>query len=342
MSLDTISGVLKNYFAQKSVVEHIIKPQSPKQARSIFPVSAVLGQNEPRKTFDFRVYSGRPLAGVISEGTTAYPKVSYGKYEDRSVNVIKLGASDDYTSEDQERVKQAMQIMSSLTINSASVQLVQQYLPTDPAKLTESLDNSLELISFYGERGLETIRQDNKVKIENAGKVFGLLNTPEIDNIDVDPSGNGSTNEEKRAWENKTGLQIFEDVRKAVNYIRNATNKVRTLLPDTMLVSSEVSELLDIKFFNEKAGVMVSEQIKKVYGIDIVSCDWISKQNDDDVNRFVLYKKDSSVLSLILPIVPFVQLPFEQKKDVIEVSFKTYTAGLAVKQPSAVLICNGI
>lgn len=342
MSLDTISGVLKNYFAQKSVVEHIIKPQSPKQARSIFPVSTVLGQNEPRKSFDFRVYSGRPLAGIISEGTTQYPKVSYGKYEDRSVNVIKLGASDDYTSEDQERVKQAMQIMSSLTINSASVQLVQQYLPTDPAKLTESLDNSLELISFYGERGLETIKKDGKVTIENAGKVFGLLNTPEIDNVDVDANGNGSTNIEKRLWKNKTGEKIFADITNAVDYISDATDDVLSLQPDTMLVPPAFARLLRTTFFNQYSNVTVADEIQKAYGITIIECPYIKKQHLNDVDRFVIYRKDPSVLSLILPIVPFIQLPFEQKKDVIEVSFKTYTAGLAVKQPAGVVIFNGI
>jgi hypothetical protein len=328
-----VQGVFQQYFRKDIIFQYLKQAQTPFQSSELFPIKKILANNpnqaEPRKEYNYRIVKGKPLAGEINEGSTEYPTIGAGSYEDRKVGIIELGDSIKYTKADEERIRQMNAISAALTVETSTLSILNEYLPTNPTQLMTAMDNSKEIINFYGNAGLAQLRKTGRLKVEPTGTVFGLLNNPDIDTVTI--SGG--------IWANKDGAEIFRDVLQAYNYIYT-TKSGFTIRPTTLLVDPVTEQVLSNTLFNDYQKITVADQIRSSLKLEIVACPWIVAQGTDE-QRFFIYAKNPQYIELIDSANPYIMNMPEYSKALVEYSMRSYTAGLAIYDTNSISSFKG-
>jgi len=170
-------------------------------------------------------------------------------------------------------------------------------------------------------------------KGEDDYNISGILNTTGIQTFTVDDSGEGDSTE----WEDKDGMKIIADIRKAVGKV----NKLAGHTVDTMVLPTEYYEKLQVPVSEYDTRPILEYLQASGWFSTISKSDDLEKEGDGDSDCFLVFDSSSEVAELLLPMditrheeeyaFPNMKVPLEER-----------TGGMIIRYPMAFCRADGI
>ena len=171
----------------------------------------------------------------------------------------------------------------------------------------------------------------------------GLINNTNADRVDVDDSGTGNS----RLWDDKTAEQILKDINDLILGVYTSTETVE--MANVLAVPPNIWSNLVSKHIPGTA-VTVGQHImaNNVYTMRtqrplmLREIRGLEKAGPGGVGRFMVYRRDRSVLKLHLPMPMMFLDPENRTALLYERIAYLRTGGLEVRRPKAVRYGDGI
>jgi hypothetical protein len=344
--------ILNGAFNSPEFKGFIEKPTLPNEAIQIFGKiqGEFLSPIEPDLTRKYGVIkSVKQTAGLTARGATEFSTSGEQEIEQIEAGICKIGSQMNYTQEDEAKIKQ---LVDRAKLNSSEIsnyQIFQKYIDRkfNPIVLLENINNTINLQGFFGENFAEKIhRKEQNATLDYSGSVYGVFNHNNVNVVQVNNNGTGSTDVERRKWKNKTLDQIKDDLHKIYSSINNSIYQS----PDTLVLSFNMYEYLRLK--KEVQNTLYPsylEEIQRVFtGVNII---FSRQMNDfkkldgtnavDDLgDRFVFFKKDPMYYGLIFSDI--YRYPIEMKTGNTSIKVIATSGGFYSKLKEGFYIATGI
>ena len=324
---------------ENDVIAEILAPLSPNAVENIFPVERVFTQNESRKSGKYTRYESQPLASISTRGLGDWKEIADGKAISLEWNLVKISASKKYSFEDIDAIAQFKQKMAMDGVSKVTLDILfSNANVVNPVGILTALKNSEEIVAFYGAAGHSKIDNGTSLDGENIDTAKGLFN--ETAHLAA-PTGNGSTDAEKRLWANKTSEQRLDDIFAAYELMEKTS--VQFMAGEyTLLLSIDDYHYFERKYIQEGlTNTLLLDKLKS-RNITAIKCSHMNGDNSLQPRSFALFKKNPDILTLKTSVEPFFNSNLQPINGGIEIGRHKYTAGLFIKKPDGVYIGKGI
>ena len=158
----------------------------------------------------------------------------------------------------------------------------------------------------------------------------GLLNNPFVKGANAEAAVS-------KDWsaDNTTPQQIYDDLLKSYNTVLDST--LGNLLPNMMLCSPGVYNIISKKIFNNYNGITIKEQFEGDNSIKLKSCPELRQVFTGNKDGFVLLNNDSDYIEHVMSEL-FTVLPPEAKGLEFESLCVSRHGGLVIRQPLSICV----
>lgn len=199
--MNVLEVLINKTLASPEFAGFIKKPQMPNEAEEVFGLISEanpLTYDDPRQNVEYGIFAPqKPLAGFVARGATEYSRIGNNVVDMFFQGVAKIGVEHSYTSEDVAAIN-----MYQARFNGSVIDNYQAFLneiSMNPIKLTDSIANTVDVSSWFGQDVVEDLRINKgsqKVNVPDSQinvfkerlKVYGLVCSIENEKIAVDNS----------------------------------------------------------------------------------------------------------------------------------------------------------
>jgi hypothetical protein len=172
---------------------------------------------------------------------------------------------------------------------------------------------------------------------DSARGFIGFVNHPNVDVL----AATGSAG----SWSNPATdpMLILADLQSLAKHVRSTTNEVFT--PDTIVLPTDAHDAIATRLLNASnasgATILSAFLASNSWIKQVASWPKLTAAGVGATNRVVCYKKDSSVLDLVIPLEPLQHEPQQVQLNyqvIIELRF----GGTRIRQPKAMVYMDGV
>jgi len=274
-STETLNEVTRMF--NQIISETYDLPRANLEATSSVPMQP--GVNASALTYTFKIFSEMGMAKIVEDGATDIPAIGRS-FKLITAQLYTIADSYSYTTQELD----AWSFMGENLSRDES----------DTAR--RKIDEKVDEVIFYGSEDYN---------------LTGMVNHPNVPIVAAAATGTGSST----AWNKKTLAQITTDIQAMIDTgIANTagTNGKATIKMETIKIPHDAWVFLTTTFRSDAVSETYLDSLKKIFAAQGITtweeCIYLDDQNETkDDDRAMLYKKDKSILSYILP-VPFRQL----------------------------------
>ena len=306
----------------------IIEPNVPSNdVRNLVPIENVSTEVAFSGYYKYEKAKKKLLAGLVGNRDTQFPSIGQGTSKSFMEQFVILGIEDTLSAED---IMNSNRIDKFYSPNIANLILPSEFRTLNSMK--SAIENGYDVILAYGQAGLDQIKRGNILTINDLDPAYpckGLFDPSVI--ARHTPALNAAGISTK--WKDKTGGEIYDDVRNAIETIRKAfeySGESRHI-PNVMALSSSLYSEISRKMVGDNSinSVRVFDAIRDDFGLKIVQSALFNSHYGivgDQVEKCMIYIYHPEI---IMSAIGGLEL-FEPKrvKNLVSHSARKYCTGI--------------